>query len=100
MLAHRVVVVIPADIDAGQREILDKTLAVERRIEREEEDRLLRQLLDPAGPGGRAVLGARPTLAALWADLVQTLVVAPAVEVGGGLGTLLRVPSPVPQAVS
>jgi len=38
--------------------------------------RLLGQLLDLAGPAGRAVLGVRPTLAALWADLVQTLVVA------------------------
>lgn len=161
MLARRVVAVIPADIDAGVREILGKTLAVERRIEREEEERLLRQLVDLAGPGGRSVLGVRPTLVALWADLVQTLVVAQGargegaecpncerldpgrvercptcgstmrhvhdvfhraaqraveragraeivygdaerrlLELGGGLGALLRSPSPVPQAVS
>src|SRR2546427_50597 len=75
-LARRVAAVTPADIDAGVREILDKTLAVERRIEREDEERLVRQLADLAGPGGRSVLGVRPTLAALWADLVQTLVVA------------------------
>lgn len=75
-LARRVAAVIPADIDAGAREILDKTLAVERHIEREDEERLVRQLADLAGPGGRSVLGVRPTLAALWADLVQTLVVA------------------------
>ena len=161
MLARRVVAVIPADIDAGVRDILDKTLAVERRIEREDEERLLRQLVDLAGPGGRSVLGVRPTLAALWADLVQTLVVAQGargegsecpncerldpgrvercptcgsamrhvhdvfhravqraveragraeivygdaerrlLELGGGLGALLRSPSPVPQLVS
>jgi hypothetical protein len=75
-LARRVAAVIPADIDAGAREILDKTLAVERQIEREDEERLVRELADLAGPAGRSVLGVRPTLAALWADLVQTLVVA------------------------
>jgi peptide subunit release factor 1 (eRF1) len=159
-LAHRVVATIPAEIDAGEREILDRTLGIERLVERDAEERLLQQLLDLAGPGGRAVLGVRPTLAALWADLVQTLVVAqsaggdgsdcpncqrlepgrvercPAcaspmrpvhdvfhramertveqsgsvevvlgdaerrlLELGGGLGALLRYPSPVPQAV-
>ena len=75
-LARHVVAVIRARIDAGAREILDKTLEVERWIEREDEERLLRQLMDLAGPGGRSVFGVRPTLAALWADLVQTLVVA------------------------
>jgi peptide chain release factor subunit 1 len=75
-LARRVVAVIPADIDAGVRDILDKTLSIDRLIEREDEERLLRQLVDFAGPGGRSVLGVRPTLAALWADLVQILVVA------------------------
>jgi peptide chain release factor subunit 1 len=161
MLARRVVALIPADIEAGVREILDKTLVVERSIEREDEERLVRRLSDLAGPGGRSVLGVRPTLAALWADLVQTLVVAQSargegsecpncerlepgrleqcptcgaamrhvhdvfhraaqraveragraetvsgdaerrlLELGGGLGALLRSPSPVPHAVS
>ena len=159
-LAQRVVAVVPARLAASDREILDTTLEIERRVERETEERLLGQLLDLAGPSGRAVLGVRPTLATLWADLVQTLVVAfsasgdgsdcpnclrlepgsvercPAcgtqmrpvhdlfhramqraldqsgrveilhgaaekrlLEVGGGLGALLRYPSPVPQAV-
>jgi hypothetical protein len=161
MLARHVVAVISAEVDAGVRDILDKTLAVERRIEREDEERLLRELLDLAEPGGRSVLGVRPTLAALWTDLVQTLVVAQGargegsecpncerldpgrvercptcgaamrhvhdifhraaqraveqagraetvfgeterrlMELGGGLGALLRHPSPVKQAVS
>jgi peptide chain release factor subunit 1 len=161
MLARRVVALIAADIDARVRDILDKTLAVERVIEREDEERLLRQLVEHAGPGGRSVLGVRPTLTALWADLVQTLVVAQGargegsecpncerldpgsvercptcdstmrhvhdvfhraaqraveragraevvygdaerrlMQLGGGLGALLRHPSPVPEAVS
>ena len=160
-LAQRVVAVIPADIDASVRDILDRTLSVERLRERDDEERLVRQLVDLAGPGGRSVLGVRPTLAALWADLVQVLVVAQSargegsecpncerldpghiaqcptcgsamrhvhdifhrasqraveragraeivlcaaerrlMEVGGGLGALLRAASPVPQAVS
>jgi peptide chain release factor subunit 1 len=160
-LARRVVAVIPASLAATDREILDTTLDIERRAERETEERLLGQLLDLAGPAGRAVLGVRPTLAALWADMVQTLVVAfsasgdgsdcpnclrlepgsvercPAcgtemrrvhdlfhramqrareqsgsveivhgaaekrlLEVGGGLGALLRYASPVPQQVA
>jgi peptide chain release factor subunit 1 len=159
-LTQRVAAVIPGAMDAGPRELLDRTLSVERMVEREEEERLIRQLSDLTGPGGRSVLGVQPTLAALWADLVQTLVVAQSargegsectncerldpgrieqcptcgfpmrsvhdvfhrathraversgraevvageaerrlMELGGGLGALLRYPSPVPQAV-
>jgi peptide chain release factor subunit 1 len=75
-LAHRLVAVIPAETTAGDAEILRITLDVERRIEREMEERLFGRLLDRAGPGGRATLGLVPTLDALWADIVQTLVVA------------------------
>ena len=63
-LERRVVAVIPASLAATDREILDTTLDIERRAERETEERLLGQLLDLAGPAGRAVLGVRPTLAA------------------------------------
>ncbi len=76
-LARRLAAVIRAEITAGEREILDKTLAVEQRLEREAEERLVEQILDQAGPGGRAALGVGPTLEALSADAVQTLVVAP-----------------------
>ena len=75
-LAHQLVAVIPAETTAGDAEILRMTLDVERRIEREMEERLFGRLLDRAGPGGRATLGLVPTLDALWADIVQTLVVA------------------------
>ena len=75
-LERRVAAVVPAKVVASEHELLERTLEVERRIEREAEERLLQELLDRAGPGGRGVLGVRPTLDALWADLVQTLVVA------------------------
>jgi peptide subunit release factor 1 (eRF1) len=76
VLASRVVAVIPAEMFAEQGEILEKAREVERRIERKAEERLLRELLDLAGPGGKSTLGVRPTLDALWADMVQTLVLA------------------------
>jgi peptide chain release factor subunit 1 len=76
VLAHRLVAVVPAKVSAGVAEILELTLRVERGVEREVEERLLGELLDMAGPAGRATVGVSPTLDALWADLVQTLVVA------------------------
>ena len=82
-LAHRVVGAIPAELFASKDEILEKTLAIDRRIEGEVEERLLDDLLDMIGPGGRATVGVRPTLDALWADSVQTLLVADGVHVTG-----------------
>jgi peptide chain release factor subunit 1 len=82
-LAHRLVAVIPAERLASDAEILEKTLEVQRRVELEVEERLLGQLLDLIGPGGRATLGVMETLDALWADLVQTLVVAEGLHDGG-----------------
>jgi peptide chain release factor subunit 1 len=82
-LVHRVAAVVPGETFANDRAILDKTLEIERRVEREVEDRLLSLLVDMAGPGGRATLGVAPTLAALWADMVQTLVVSEGLEVAG-----------------
>jgi peptide subunit release factor 1 (eRF1) len=82
-LVQRVAAVVPGEAFANDRAILDKTLEIERRIEREVEERLLSLLVDMAGPGGRATLGVAPTLAALWADMVQTLVVSHGLEVAG-----------------
>jgi peptide chain release factor subunit 1 len=75
-VAHRVVAEIRAHPAAGEQELLKETLAIERGVEREAEERLLRDLLDASGPAGRAAVGVGPTLDALWADLVQTLLVA------------------------
>lgn len=75
-LARLVVAVAPVQASAGDAEILRATLEVERRLEREAEERLLKELLDLAGPAGRTILGVVPTLDALWADMVQILVVA------------------------
>ncbi len=81
-LAARVVAVLPATLFATEREILDTTLEVEHSVERDVEERLIQQML-MTGPAGRATLGVEPTLAALWADMVQTLVVASGVPPTG-----------------
>jgi peptide chain release factor subunit 1 len=75
-LARRVVAVVPGKMTASDAEVLSTTLEVEREVEREAEEHVLTQLLDTAGPGGQATLGVVATLDALWADVVQTLVVA------------------------
>ena len=75
-LAHRLIARIPADTSAGEAEILAHTLEVERRVEREAEGRILTELLETAGAGGRATLGVPRTLDALWQGAVQTLIVA------------------------
>jgi peptide subunit release factor 1 (eRF1) len=82
-LAGRLVAVIPAEPFATPAEILEKTLEVERRVEREVESRLLDELLERAGAGGRASCGLASTLEALWLGDVQTLVVAEGHQVVG-----------------
>lgn len=74
-LGHRVVAEMPAERFSSDAEILERTLEIERRVEREVEDDLVRELFDLV-PQGRAILGVRPTLAALSVDNVQNLVLA------------------------
>ncbi len=75
-LARRVVAVVPLETYANDRQILEKTLEVEARVEREAEERLLQELLETAGAGARATVGTGQTLEALWLGEVRTLVVA------------------------
>jgi peptide subunit release factor 1 (eRF1) len=82
-LNQRVVAVVGAELFANEREILDRTLEIERTVERQVEERLLGQLIELLGPNGRAMLGVEPTLAALWADTVQTLVVTHELHLAG-----------------
>jgi len=82
-LANRLVSVIPAELFASDAEVLEATLEVERLAEREVEERLVRELVETAGAGGRATCGVEPTLDALYMAAVQTLVVADGVRVAG-----------------
>jgi peptide chain release factor subunit 1 len=82
-LANRLVSVIPGELFASDAEILEATLEIERRIEREAEEHLLHELLETAGAGGRATCGVVATLDALYMVAVQTLVVADGVRIAG-----------------
>jgi len=99
-LASRLAAVIPIETSARAQEILDKTLEVERGIERTYEQRLLAELFDAAGGGGRAIYGIAPTLESLWRGEVQTLVVAEHAHLAGGecpsCGRLLYIPDDLP----
>jgi peptide subunit release factor 1 (eRF1) len=75
-LARRVAAVVPLETYANEREVLKKTLEIEAGVEREAEERLLQELFETAGAGGRATSGVAPTLEALWLGEVRTLVVA------------------------
>lgn len=87
-LAQRLVGTIPAETgaktdEALTHEILKQTLEIGQRAEREVEERLLAELLDRVGAGGRATLGLRPTLNALWLGEIQTLLVAERLQAAG-----------------
>ena len=74
VLASRLAAVIPADIHADNAaQILAKTLEIERQKEREVEDKLLQEVMEVAGAGGRATVGVAKTLGL---GDVRTLVVS------------------------
>ena len=74
--ASRVVATIPAEMFAGTAEILERTLEIERQIERTTEDRLLAELFETAAAGGLGTVGVDRTLEALFLGEVRTLVIA------------------------
>ena len=82
-LASRLVDVIPLDIDAGVARILDVTLEIERRVEREDEDALVTQIFDAVGARGHGSCGVADTLQALLLGAVHTLVVTDGLRVSG-----------------
>jgi peptide chain release factor subunit 1 len=82
-LASRLVEVIPMESDAGVARILDVTLDIERRVEREDEDALVTELLDAVGARGLGSCGVADTLQALLLGAVHTLVVTDGLRVSG-----------------
>ncbi|RPI51156.1 MAG: hypothetical protein EHM55_19650 [Acidobacteria bacterium] len=75
VLKTRVAAVIRAGADATNQQILDKALEIERQIEADGEVRLVNEVIEMAGAGGRATCGIAPTLEALWIGDVRVLVV-------------------------
>jgi peptide chain release factor subunit 1 len=82
-LAERLVSVIPVDSAASAAQILELTLEVERGVERDAEMRLVNELLDLAGGGGRAACGPGATIDALVLGEVSTLVLADGLRASG-----------------
>lgn len=82
-LKTRVAAVVRAEEDTSNADILRRALEVERRIEADEEDRLVGQVVETARSGGRATCGLDPTLEALWVGDVRTLIIAEAMQVTG-----------------
>ncbi|HYE90732.1 MAG TPA: Vms1/Ankzf1 family peptidyl-tRNA hydrolase [Terriglobales bacterium] len=82
-LAQRVVATLPSQVTANEHELVEKTLVVEREVARDLEERVLVDIQENLNPGGRASLGVMPVLAALWSDVVQTLVVADGLQLEG-----------------
>jgi len=83
VLKSRVAAVVRAEEDASDAEILEQALEVERRIEADAEDRLVSEVVEMAGSGARATCGVDPTLEALWAGDVRTLIIAEALPLTG-----------------
>ncbi len=82
-LAERLAGTFNADMTIKAPELLARTLEIAERVEREAESRLLDELFELAGAGGRGVCGVSPTLDALFSAAVQTLVVADGVRLSG-----------------
>jgi peptide subunit release factor 1 (eRF1) len=83
VLKTRVAAVLPTEEDVTDAEILEKAIGVERRIEADAEDRLVSQVVEAAGSGGRATCGVDATLEALWAGDIRTLLIAEALQLTG-----------------
>ncbi len=82
-LRARLVACIPAEIFAGEQEILERTLETEREAERAAEEQLVAELFETAAAGGPATHGVAPTLEAIWLGRVHKLVVADGLRLPG-----------------
>jgi peptide chain release factor subunit 1 len=83
VLASRLVAVTLMESHAGAARILDATLEIERRVEREEEDSLVTELFEAVGARGHGSCGLADTLQALVSGAVHTLVVTDGLRIGG-----------------
>lgn len=82
-LKARLAATFSAELFATEQEILERTLAVEREVEREAEEHLVRELCETVGAGGPAVAGVAPTLEMIWLGRVHKLIVAQGLQLPG-----------------
>jgi peptide subunit release factor 1 (eRF1) len=84
-LTSRVLATLPAETFARSQEILERTLQIERQVERTTEERLLSEVFDTAAAGGLATVGVDQTLEALFFGEVRTLFVAEGARAEGSV---------------
>ena len=75
-LARRLVATVPAEISATDAQILEMTLEIEQRAERESEEELATAVIDASRSGGLGACGTSATLEAVWLGQVLTLTFA------------------------
>jgi peptide chain release factor subunit 1 len=75
-LARRLVATVPAETSATDAEIVEMTLEVEQRAERQGEEDLVTAVIDASRSNGLGACGTSATLDAVWLGEVLTLLVA------------------------
>lgn len=75
-LQERIVGSFPVESHVSTEEVLSKSLQVEQEVERKEEEKLVKRLLEEAGAGGLGVVGLEDTLKALQAGSGRMLLVS------------------------
>jgi peptide subunit release factor 1 (eRF1) len=80
----RLLTTFPAEVTSNTQDILERTLEIERGIERTREEQLVDELQELAGADGLATCGVQKTLEAIWMGRVHELVVAEGVQLAGG----------------
>jgi peptide chain release factor subunit 1 len=82
-LARRLVGTVPAEMFATDADILQKTLEIEQRAERESEEGLATTVIDAAKSNGPGACGITATLEAVWLRQVLRLVLADGLTAAG-----------------
>jgi peptide chain release factor subunit 1 len=84
-LSERLAAVVPGEVNAGEARILEIARQVEEHLERDEEQRLVDEVLEVAGGGGLAACGLQPTIDALILGSVHQLVIADGARATGSV---------------
>lgn len=84
-LRDRIVGRIDLEPDTSLHDALMKTREVALRVEREEEEQLIRRLLNEANSNGLGVIGIEDTLKAIWQGQVNTLILKDDLSVPGSI---------------
>ena len=82
-LARRVVATVPAEMFATDAEILQMSLEIEQRVERDSEEGLVTAVIDASKSNGPGACGMTATLEAVWLRQVLRLILADGLTAAG-----------------